>query len=662
MESLQNNGTGRDIDDGGSTDASAQETDRQTVEESNDSRRGSSRLWEKPMQVAEKRPFRQESEWSAGSAGASADEEATAAKVSTGKRGGGRCPTTGKFLKRNREEMQLEVEGNVAKKMAHIRKETARLSRSALEKGDEPAVDLNQLALDSVDVVFDVATKSKNIKGTLMKDLKDAAVAFKEVLGALQQRNISEETLKLQAENARLQAELTELRKDLADLRADLGRISSRSDMEELPPVAVASLPRTTPSHGADCAQLEEMTRAIMLQVGNMINARFEGVADRLLPEKRLRPPLAVDRSRETREGQETSIAQEAVKLVEEPRKGRKSLKRGKKSVTQVAHALTPREPRELHPAPVEMNEGWVKVVKRGKPTKQVALTAPQAARKAVSLQSPRSAAVVVTLLPEAVERGVTYGQVLAEAKAKIDLVGLGITALRFRQAVTGARILEVPGVMSGEKADSLAEKIKEAINNEDIKVSRPTKSVEVRISGLDDSVTKEEVVAAVVRDGNCPVGSVKAGEIRQEPSGTGAVWVRCPVAAAKKLADSGRLLVGWVAAQVRLLKPRPMRCYRCLEAGHVSARCTSEIDRSAECYRCGKPGHKARQCTAAAHCSVCYAAKKPAEHRLGSAGCDAPSSKGKGKKSVATMSQQPIHPSATSEAREQSEYMDIIT
>ncbi|XP_035452961.2 uncharacterized protein LOC118278015 [Spodoptera frugiperda] len=150
-------------------------------------------------------------------------------------------------------------------------------------------------------------------------------------------------------------------------------------------------------------------------------------------------------------------------------------------------------------------------------------------------------------------------------------------------------------------------------------------KTAELRIAGLDDSVTTEEVVAAAARSGECPPDNVRAGDIRADASGLGVVWIRCPVASAKKIAESGRLLIGWVAARVKLLQPRALQCFRCLEKGHVRAKCTAEIDRSDLCYRCGQPGHKATQCSAALNCSLCSAAGKPAGHKVGGGACGAP-------------------------------------
>ncbi|KAF9791461.1 hypothetical protein SFRURICE_007478, partial [Spodoptera frugiperda] len=70
----------------------------------------------------------------------------------------------------------------------------------------------------------------------------------------------------------------------------------------------------------------------------------------------------------------------------------------------------------------------------------------------------------------------------------------------------TGARLLEVPGATSGPTADALADRIRACFGADEARVSRPTKCLDLRILGLDDSVTEHEVVAAVARTGGCPV------------------------------------------------------------------------------------------------------------------------------------------------------------
>ncbi|XP_037302751.1 uncharacterized protein LOC119193224 [Manduca sexta] len=249
--------------------------------------------------------------------------------------------------------------------------------------------------------------------------------------------------------------------------------------------------------------------------------------------------------------------------------------------------------------------------------------------RKVVpQLRLPKKAAVTLTVAPEAVERGTTYAQALQAVRGKVDLASLGIgVGMKARRVATGAYLFEVPGPESEAKADSLVIKMREALCGlEDVRVSRPVMTAELRISGLDESVTPDDVATAIAKIGECSIEDLKVGQVKIEHSGLGAAWAQCPAKVADKVARAGRVLVGFVSAGVRLLEPRPQRCYRCLCRGHVGAKCTAGVDRSGICYRCGLEGHKAKGCSAEPHCAVCAAAGKPAGHRVGGKDCVASS------------------------------------
>lgn len=97
---------------------------------------------------------------------------------------------------------------------------------------------------------------------------------------------------------------------------------------------------------------------------------------------------------------------------------------------------------------------------------------------------------------------------------------------------------------------------------------------------------------------------------------------MRCPVTAANKIMEKGKIQVGWVNARVTLLDPRPLQCFKCLEGGHVRDQCKSTVDRSSRCYRCGREGHKAQECNNAPKCPVCADLGRPANHRSGNKAC----------------------------------------
>ncbi|XP_059048266.1 uncharacterized protein LOC131843609 [Achroia grisella] len=114
-----------------------------------------------------------------------------------------------------------------------------------------------------------------------------------------------------------------------------------------------------------------------------------------------------------------------------------------------------------------------------------------------------------------------------------------------------------------------------------------------MHLMGLDDSVGVEEIAAAIASAGDCQVQDVKVGDVRRNPTGAGACWVRAPIRAMKAITTAAKLKVGWVVVRAELLRQRQLRCFRCLEEGHVRAQCTKAECRSGLCYRCGESGHK---------------------------------------------------------------------
>ncbi|XP_049886382.1 translation initiation factor IF-2-like [Pectinophora gossypiella] len=517
-----------------------------------------------------------------------------------------------------------------------MREARASLQPSPLLSGQEEEAEQTSAALanvvrTSLETITMVATKSSQLKGTYVRALKDAVKGIQEAVSQIRARTMTEEVVRLEAANSKLTKEVADLRRDLQELRQRPSQpVSSEPSLRQL---------------------LEETARANAEMFGNMLNARLAGIEDRLLPEPRRRPPLAADTrsaradpaqsapagapvastsgsghpvtgppvKKATKEAPVNSQASSAP-----PSSGKKG-KSKKKSLAAQEAAEARRQP-----APAPTAEPWTAVVGRKAKNKAAkaakAVKEPQkprpTAQKRAKLRTPRTAAVSLTLVPGVEERGVTYASILSDAKRRVSLADLGISNMRFRRAATGARLLEIGGENSAAKADSLAKKLREVLSPDAVKVVRPVKRAEIRVTGLDDSADAIEVADAVAKEGGCAVDDVKHGRIVVGPRGDGSLWISCPVAAAKRLSDSGRLLVGWTSARVRLLDSRPARCYRCLEPGHLGVKCSCEVDRSRLCFRCGQPDHQARDCSAEPHCPVCATAGKPAAHSIGGSGC----------------------------------------
>lgn len=143
------------------------------------------------------------------------------------------------------------------------------------------------------------------------------------------------------------------------------------------------------------------------------------------------------------------------------------------------------------------LDEAWSTVARRPKKKKSAeAMTLPAPPPKPTPVGKPKvklpaapnSAAVVVTLKPEAVAQGVDYRSVLQGVLAVVTPKGLAIEDLRLCKTATGTRIIEIPGARGQEKAAALALQLLPALADV-YAMTRPVKIANVRFVGLYPSV-----------------------------------------------------------------------------------------------------------------------------------------------------------------------------
>ncbi|XP_039309910.1 uncharacterized protein LOC105207875 [Solenopsis invicta] len=517
-----------------------------------------------------------------------------------------------------------------------------------------------------MDHIRKVANYKKGVKETTKKALREIAAMAEAAIKEISDRPQSEEVNRLQTANDNLRREVELLRVELAAVKQQVASIGRReaeegdtsskpqesssedecneppsSKTKSLPPAAaLTGLPRPEPVRRASALakapldslgvsnEKDELIRAVLVQVGQMLSARFDALEDRLLPEKPLRPPLGV---RPPRNGGSKVMA---------PNNG------GKKGPAPSSSSVAERDGGERNASVAylvpSVSKTWTEVVgrkakaKEKKKAKQDATLAknksglegspkraerPQHRKneKKVKIKVPKRAAVVLSAVDS---EKTTIAVALSKIRDKINLRALGIASLRPKKAQTGAIIYEVPGERSQELADSLAAKLREELNGEEVKVARPVKTAKLRVSGLDDLTDTREVSEAMAAVGGCKAWEVTVGSIRRSRVGLGSVWVRCPATADRKLSEAGRVQVGWVMARVEALRPRPMQCYRCLRTGHTIGACDSPVDRGSRCYRCGCEGHPASLCEGELNCPLCADLDRPAGHRFGGPAC----------------------------------------
>lgn len=96
-----------------------------------------------------------------------------------------------------------------------------------------------------------------------------------------------------------------------------------------------------------------------------------------------------------------------------------------------------------------------------------------------------------------------TYAEILKCAKERINIKELGITNLRIRRTVNGGVLMEIPGPDGQTNTDKLASRLKNEVGG-GVKISRPTKFGEIRVSGIDVSLTPADLAKHLAASGHC--------------------------------------------------------------------------------------------------------------------------------------------------------------
>ncbi|XP_029177649.1 uncharacterized protein LOC114945560 [Nylanderia fulva] len=231
----------------------------------------------------------------------------------------------------------------------------------------------------------------------------------------------------------------------------------------------------------------------------------------------------------------------------------------------------------------------------------------------------PRTAAVAI----KGVTNDFSYAAALKKLREVISLSDLNIDKSSIRHSASGGIVIEVPGKDKAEKTEALREKVS-IVLGESATVTRPVVKGEMRLIGLDDSVVPDEVADVIATAGDCKAEEVKVGTIRPMTNGLFTVWAQCPLAAAIKATQKGKIRIGWTVARIDLLKARPTQCYKCWGHGHLRNKCTATVDRSQTCFRCGGENHPALKCQNPIRCILCVEQGKDPNHRVGSNQCKA--------------------------------------
>lgn len=179
--------------------------------------------------------------------------------------------------------------------------------------------------------------------------------------------------------------------------------------------------------------------------------------------------------------------------------------------------------------------------------------------------------------------------------------------------------VVDVPLADDGrKKASLLAEEMRKHVS-EHIKIDCPTRKTEVRLTGIDNTITPEEITSRIMELTGQSPADIRIGRVAKKGRSSSVVIAMHPDSAIR-LSNIRRIDFGWSTATIKIMEERPIQCFRCLQFGHIRRECTAAEDMSDRCYTCGKKGHIAARCEATPACVIFGPEVQP--HRMGGKDC----------------------------------------
>jgi len=229
-----------------------------------------------------------------------------------------------------------------------------------------------------------------------------------------------------------------------------------------------------------------------------------------------------------------------------------------------------------------------------------------QPAQQPKTNRSRRSSATRPNALIIRLKEKSKYADILARVKKDVPDEQARSTMDKIRRTESGDLLI----VLTKQNTDGgkgLHKTIADLLKDDAEVVSKePQEDLEIR--DLDDTTTKEEILAAIKKaageEYQIPEDAIRS--VRNAYRGTKIALVTLTVPIAEKvLGEHGKIRIGWVNCRIRAVE-RPTRCFKCWHYGHLSNHCKSNVDRSKHCIKCGEEGHRADKCEKAARCALC--------------------------------------------------------
>lgn len=134
-----------------------------------------------------------------------------------------------------------------------------------------------------------------------------------------------------------------------------------------------------------------------------------------------------------------------------------------------------------------------------------------------IERKTKKTAAITITTRGD-----ITNKDIMIRAKREITLKDLGIENCQVRSGFTGGLVIEIPGDDAETKADNLAIKLREIFINEQVRVNRPRVKADMKITGLDETMTNEDIQLVLSNNGECSFTDIRINARRITTRGNG--------------------------------------------------------------------------------------------------------------------------------------------
>lgn len=165
------------------------------------------------------------------------------------------------------------------------------------------------------------------------------------------------------------------------------------------------------------------------------------------------------------------------------------------------------------------------------------------------------------TLRTEAVtisepNEGVTYASIMKEVVSSVKLSEIGVEIFVVRRTRAGGILLQVK---SKDEAEKLSRKLQNAVG-EIAKIGRPIRTTPVLITNvpdwMDEAEVEEQIRALDPSLSGVPV------RIRENIGGGKVAIIDAPMETASRLAEVGRVKIGWSLCRVKVLEWKKSTCH----------------------------------------------------------------------------------------------------